>query len=145
MKYIPSGKDDSLMPSNADYTHAGFYLLSQKAKQDILPEIIVAREFDEIQTPADYNDMQCFGGKSFLSLKPNGNITPCSDIDDMVCGNIIRDSVESIWNSKKMLDFSEDFYNPYCPHAYKCAGGCKAVSRKIHGEISCDDYCWTIR
>ncbi|MBU4502150.1 MAG: radical SAM protein [Nanoarchaeota archaeon] len=142
MKYIPDSCSDKLLLSKEDYKEAVLRLLDYKEECDISPEIIVAREFDMIKVPCDYNDMQCFGGKSFLSLKPNGDVTPCSYTYDIVCGNITEDSVEDIWNSEKMLEFSKDYYDCECQYADKCKGGCKAVSHFMKKEFDCDPYCW---
>jgi len=102
----------------------------------------VAREFNLIKDKKDYNDMQCFGGKSFFSLKANGDVTPCSYIDDLICGNILKDRIKDIWNSAKMIEFSRDCYDKECKFADKCRGGCKAVSYHLNKRISCDPYCW---
>ncbi len=142
MKYIPQRRHDILQLSPKMYAQAVQELLQYKQELDISPEIIVAREFDQIKIPSDYNDMQCFGGRSFFSLKPDGKITPCSYLDDLVCGNILQDSVEQIWNSPVMLDFTKDSYDSQCGYAEKCRGGCKAVSYRLGMPAACDPYCW---
>ncbi|MEK6864815.1 MAG: radical SAM protein [Nanoarchaeota archaeon] len=141
MKYIPKSSKDPLLLPKEEYRKAVLELLGYK-EQSKEPEIIIAREFDLIHEPSDYNDMQCFGGKSFFSLKPNGDVTPCSYITDIVCGNITRDSLESIWNSEKMIAFSRDYYDTNCSICGKCKGGCKAISYFMEKEIKCDPYCW---
>ncbi len=128
MKYIPKNANDPLMLNPRLYNNVVNELLEYKELRNSSPELIVAREFDKIHQNTDYNDMQCFGGKSFLSLKPNGNITPCSYIDDIVCGNILKDDINEIWNSKEMLDFTKECYDTSCLFSTNCKGGCKAVS-----------------
>ncbi len=142
MKYIPQRRQDQLLLPRQEYARAVNELLQFKQERDISPEIIVAREFDQIKVPSDYNDMQCFGGRSFFSLKPNGKVTPCSYLDDLVCGNILQDSVEQIWNSPVMLDITRDSYDGQCGYAEKCRGGCKAVSYRLGTPAACDPYCW---
>lgn len=145
MKYIPNGPDDKLLLSKEEYKNAVVKLLEMKARYDSKPEIIVAREFDLIKTPSDYNDMQCFGGKTALSLKPNGDVTPCSYIHHIICGNVTRDNVENIWDSKEMLCYATDCYKKECEHAEKCRGGCKSASYFMTGKFDCDPYCWVDR
>lgn len=142
MKYIPKGPTDSLMLERSEYKAAAKKLLELKRKNKSDLEIIIAREFDCISENPDYNDMQCFGGKSFLSMKPNGDITPCSYIGGILCGNILRVTMEEIWNNKEMASFGEDCYDKNCPAGEKCRGGCKAISYYIKGSFSCDPYCW---
>jgi AdoMet-dependent heme synthase len=141
MKYIPQNNSDELMLSKENYKNAVFSLLTYGEKIEV-PEIIVAREFDLIQKEKDYNDMQCFGGKSFLSLKPDGSITPCSYIDNIICGNIFEEKIEKIWNSEKMIDFAKDCFDASCKYSKNCKGGCKAVMYKLENKIQCDGYCW---
>ncbi|MBN2141966.1 radical SAM protein [Candidatus Woesearchaeota archaeon] len=144
MKYIPKGCGDSLLPSKEGYESAVKKLLAKKDKWEGHTEIIVAREYDRICHPPDYNDMQCFGGKSFASLKPNGDVTPCSYISDIICGNLTKDPIWKIWNNPLMLMFSRDCYDDTCKFSARCRGGCKAVSYFLSNgkEIGCDPYCW---
>jgi radical SAM protein with 4Fe4S-binding SPASM domain len=131
--------------SKEDYKEAILKLLKLKETQKPNPEIIVAREFNLIKEPLDYNDMQCVGGKSFLSMKPNGDITPCSYLyRNFICGNITKDKIEDIWMSRSMVEFSEDYLNPSCQYVKKCRGGCKAITYRLtrSREKSCDPYCW---
>lgn len=67
MKYLPKriGVDDPLMPSKNQYRKAVNFLCGLKETCKEWPEVIIAREFNTIKTPSDYNDMKCFGGKSF--------------------------------------------------------------------------------
>lgn len=142
MKYIPNGLDDKLLLSKEEYKNAVIKLLEMKAQCDVKPEIIVAREFDLIKTPMDYNDMQCFGGKTMLSLKPDGDVTPCSYIHHIICGNVTKDSIGKIWGSKEMACYATDCYDASCEHAEKCRGGCKSASYFMTGKFGCDPYCW---
>ena len=141
MKYIPKNTSDPLLLTPLEYKIAVEKTLEYKAKKDVNPEIIVAREFDQIHVPKGYNDMQCFGGKTFLSLKPNGDITPCSYIYDIPCGNILHDSMDKIWDSYEMINFSIDTFDTSCNSGSKCRGGCKAITHFLKLE-GCDPYCW---
>jgi len=142
MKYIPTGWNDPLLMSPAEYRETLDELVRLKSEYRS-PEVVIAREFNMIHEPADYNDMQCFGGKSFISLKPNGDITPCSYISDWVCGNIVTDGIEKTWNSPKMKAFTADCHDASCAFAEKCRGGCKAISYFLKNkEMACDPYCW---
>jgi radical SAM protein with 4Fe4S-binding SPASM domain len=150
MKYMPDKHGDRLLLSKEDYKLATQKLLAYKKEQKSNPEIIVAREFNLIRQPVDYNDMQCFGGKSFASMKPNGDITPCSylytaEYGNFVCGNIKMNNIGDIWNSEKMVRFSKDYENPACSYTDKCRGGCKAIGYRFSSlGPRCDPYCWVM-
>jgi len=139
MKYIPRGVGDPQMLSPVEYREAVDLLMGLKSNDS--PEVIVAREFDLIGVHKDYNDMQCFGGRSFMCIKPNGDVTPCSYIDDWVCGNVLSDFLDDIWNSHRMIDFSKGVFSG-CDYFERCGGGCKAVSYRLGNLWGCDPYCW---
>ncbi|MBI4447777.1 radical SAM protein [Candidatus Woesearchaeota archaeon] len=142
MKYIPCGNGTTeLMLDPATYKGVVDYLLGEK--KDEKPEIIVAREFNYICSPVDYNDMQCVGGKTFISIKANGDVTPCSFISHMVAGNLSINSLDEILNSKVMEKFANiKSYDPNCSFSESCMGGCKAAAYHSKKEFCCDPYCW---
>jgi MoaA/NifB/PqqE/SkfB family radical SAM enzyme len=52
--------------------------------------------------------VHCSGGRSKLWIHPNGDVTLCEQIphsESYVMGNVFTDSIMSIWNSQKLLDF----------------------------------------
>lgn len=142
MKYIPRNAKDLLLLSPENYEKTIKWLLDLKNKNSGKLEIIVAREFDLINDNLDYNDQQCFGGKSFFSIKSNGDVTPCSYLDSPICGNIVEQSIETIWNHPEMVAFSKDIFDRTCKYSLKCRGGCKAASIYLTGKADCDPYCW---
>ncbi len=141
LKYIPKGAGDPLMLAPEDYRIAVTALLGSLKQPNENPEIIVAREFDLVHEDPDYNDMQCFGGKSFASLKPNGDVSPCSYLD-FVCGNLTERPLREIWEGALMVMFSRDHGDPSCVWRKRCNGGCKAVAHYVTREWGCDPYCW---
>lgn len=144
MKYIPCGNGDiRMMLPPKGYKETVDYLLNEKKVNDKKPEIIVAREFDYICQPMDYNDMQCVGGKTFISIKTNGNVTPCSFFDNLVAGNLKEKSLGEILKNEVLDKFANiEHFNPKCKYSKKCQGGCKAAAYYANGIFSCDPYCW---
>ena len=72
----------------------------------------------------------CSGGRASLLLKPNGDVILCEQIPHRpvyVMGNLVEQSLNEVWHSKKMLDFlyapRELFKNTACekcPDFEKC-------------------------
>lgn len=70
----------------------------------------------------------CTAGRTFCTIDPWGNVRPCNHAK-VVVGNLLNTAVDSIWNSKKMLDWREA-YNEACLSCAafgQCRGGCKAL------------------
>jgi radical SAM protein with 4Fe4S-binding SPASM domain len=143
MKYIPT-KEIELMPSVHEYNAAQEWLESKMHISSV--DIFVEREFDKIGNKKDAHDFQCFGGKTTMSIKSNGEVTPCSYFPDLIIGDLNKNSVREIWNKKSMNEFQKiDFGNKLCEYYKNCAGGCKAAAHytelHLHKKIMCDPYC----
>ncbi len=85
------------------------------------------------------------GGKScaacdgLLSVTPNGDVIPCSSLDQPV-GNLLRSSFEKVWSSKKAVYWREKRYaKPMCTNCESfdlCSGACPIYLDAMgHGEI----------
>ena len=141
MKYIPFSRRD-LLPSSEEYFRAHNQLMQLKV-QSTKMEVYVAREFNEVCEKKDRFDAECFGGRSVLSIRANGDVSPCSYFPGLVVGNLKDNSVLELWNSQKMIEFAGEVYgNPGCEYFRLCQGGCKAANFYISGDKGCDPYCW---
>lgn len=78
----------------------------------------------------------CTAGQTFCTIDPWGNVRPCNHAKAVV-GNLLKNTIDSIWNSKKMLDW-RDAYNESCLSCAafgQCRGGCKALyNEKTHRD-----------
>jgi radical SAM protein with 4Fe4S-binding SPASM domain len=141
MKYIPSDGQE-LTPSPSEYLRAHQQLLELKNRTNEM-EVFVAREFNEICEKQDRYDSSCFGGRSTVSIRANGDVSPCSYFPSLVVGNVKEKTFEELWNSEKMKKFANEVYgNEDCPHYKLCQGGCKAANFYIEKNKRCDPYCW---
>ena len=143
MKYIPCSNKD-LVPTPKEYLDSHITLLKLKEHSSRGLEVFVAREFDEIlcQENQDRLDFSCFGGRSVMSIKSNGDASPCSYFPEYVVGNLKNSPLIELWNSEKMKNFSEKpFGDIKCKHYLSCGGGCKAAKFYLNKK-KCDPYCW---
>jgi len=92
----------------------------------------------------------CPAGKASLAVMPNGDVYPCvffKNNKEMFCGNILSDSIDEIWNNKKMVEFRnitpEDYSGQcgLCEKKWLCySARCVAYhfSNDLYGDdISC--------
>ena len=141
MKYIPSSGQE-LTPSPSEYLRAHQQLLELKKRTNKM-EVFVAREFNEICEQQDRHDSSCFGGRSTVSIRANGDVSPCSYFPSLVVGNVKEKKFEELWNSEEMKKFADEVYgDENCPHHELCQGGCKAANFYIEKNKGCDPYCW---
>lgn len=142
MKYIPVNRKD-LMPSPQEY-HASQLKLEELEKKSKGLDVFIMKEFDAVRRPKfrDAHDAICSGGRTMLSVKANGDVSPCSYFPFYIAGNLRYESVEKIWKSGKMLEFSKEFYgHKTCKHFNLCQGGCKAATYYARKDQGCDPYC----
>jgi radical SAM protein with 4Fe4S-binding SPASM domain len=140
MKYIPIFRKD-LTPSVLEYKNSQEKLEKLREKSNGL-EVFIAREFDLVCENPDRFDFLCFGGRSVMSIRSNGEVSPCSYFPDLVVGNLKEKTIEELWNSKEMINFASEYYgNSSCKHYSLCQGGCKAASFYINQDKQCDPYC----
>lgn len=140
MKYIPTAKKD-LMPSVEEYLLAQVEIKEFKARSKGM-DVFAVREFDQLCESSDNHDLLCFGGRTIMSVRANGDVSPCSYFPDYVVGNLEYQSARSLWESEKMVEFAREVKgDPRCKHFILCQGGCKAASFYA-GNRKCDPYCW---
>ncbi|MDD4157224.1 MAG: radical SAM protein [Candidatus Cloacimonetes bacterium] len=88
----------------------------------------------------------CSAGKYFLSIDPNGDITPCGFIPITV-GNIYQDEIKDVWKNSELLNKlrDRDSLNGKCKDCVNknICGGCRAAALGTYGDLFADDpQCW---
>ncbi len=79
----------------------------------------------------------CGVGRVYCALQPNGDVTPCVFIPEIVLGNLKRDSLKHIWQNSELLNkvaYRENTACGSCEYANYC-GGCRARAYHITGSI----------
>lgn len=97
----------------------------------------------------------CLGGYYSISVKVNGDLTPCPFIDDVVLGNIFRDDFWEIFAAGARARHQRagvagsaawgDFMSipaecAGCSHTALCGGGCRAGNRDADGRYRHRDF-----
>ncbi|UCD04169.1 MAG: radical SAM protein [Candidatus Woesearchaeota archaeon] len=72
----------------------------------------------------------CGAGRAYVALQPNGNITPCVYMPNLVIGNVLKDNLNYLWDTNEILKALRD-RDKYKGHCSKCedkyiCGGCRA-------------------
>jgi GeoRSP system radical SAM/SPASM protein len=85
-------------------------------------------------------------GKLSLSIKSNGDITPCGFIP-IVIGNIVTDDLRELWKSSPVLDKLRNKTATgkcaSCEDYGECLGGCSARALAMTGDFNNPDpHCW---
>jgi AdoMet-dependent heme synthase len=85
-------------------------------------------------------------GKLSLSIKANGDITPCGFIP-IVIGNIVRDDLREVWRDSPVLARMRNKQPTGkcagCGKYADCLGGCTARALALTGDLnSPDPHCW---
>ncbi|MBP7461130.1 MAG: radical SAM protein [Candidatus Delongbacteria bacterium] len=90
----------------------------------------------------------CNSVRHDITVRFEGNVTPCDRLSHMVCGNILQQSFQDIWLNSPLLnefrrrmkitlaDF-EDCRN--CPYNCLCSGGCPAIPYSLGKGIFSQD------
>ncbi|MEM2901353.1 MAG: radical SAM protein [Candidatus Bathyarchaeia archaeon] len=85
----------------------------------------------------------CGSGRLYCAIQPNGDVTPCVFIPQLVVGNLREKRFIEIWNESKVF---KDFQNrellkgacKSCKFKYVC-GGCRARSLGYFNDFSAPD------
>ncbi len=130
-KYVPRQKDDPLMLENTgEWGRAKKWALYEKSPA----------HGDKIRNVLALTGRSCQGGYSMVSVKTNGDVTPCPFIHhDLVLGNIKDRDINKIFGGRhKNLKFN-GFFSPAkecgkCSIVDICGGGCKTANKVLHGD-----------
>ena len=81
----------------------------------------------------------CGAGRIYAALQPNGDVTPCVFIPNVVVGNVTETSFKKIWSNSKLFMTLRDRNKlkgscGACPYKYVC-GGCRARALAYTGDI----------
>ena len=87
----------------------------------------------------------CLGGHFSLSVKVNGDVTPCPFVDDVVLGNVFRDDFWEVFAGREPPAAWRDFMSvpagcAGCSYAALCGGGCRAGHRDPEGRYRLRDF-----
>lgn len=96
--------------------------------------------------PAAYAQTMCRAGKTQFGILADGTVTPCMSLKgrNFAIGNILIDSIETLWNHPTMDVFREltpDKYDGACGQCQNKWGcySCRAVSYNLTGTLYGDD------
>ncbi|NMB66512.1 radical SAM protein [Candidatus Woesearchaeota archaeon] len=151
-KFYPLGEgenfiDSMLSPLEFKEVTKKLISLSKKIKT---PEIVFDHTFCFLlgEKKQEIITRKCSGGFSKMIIESNGDVYPCQllPFKKFKMGNILKDNLKDIWNSKNKYKFIKDFLPEECKSCNKkehCLGGCKASSYSIHKTFKHKDpYCF---
>ncbi|MBT9132705.1 MAG: putative mycofactocin radical SAM maturase MftC [Firmicutes bacterium] len=96
----------------------------------------------------------CPAGKTSFAIMPNGDVYPCiffKNRPEMLCGNVLRDSVSEIWNNPKMVVFrrlTPADYTGICGHCERkwLCYSARCVAYNLGNDLYGDDLsCYIVR
>ena len=96
----------------------------------------------------------CPAGKTSFAIMPNGDVYPCiffKNRPEMLCGNILRDSVSEVWNNPRMVMFRRLTPGDYtgicgrCERKWLCYSA-RCVAYNLTNDLYGDDLsCYIAR
>ncbi len=135
-RYVPQNKKDPLLINDLKRLYKiKRWILFKKSKKH--------GEF--IKRIAYLTGRNCLGGYYMLSIKSNGNVTPCPFINDIILGNIKKQNIQKIFKERfSNKEFCKFFYPPNecktCSFLELCKGGCKAPNKILFGSYHKKDH-----
>jgi len=86
------------------------------------------------------NDSSCDYQRERITIKPNGDIVPCGLLINQVYGNIKKNDIKSVWNSKnlqkiKNIPIKKIVECDKCKYKSLCGGGCRTNSLYDYGDL----------
>lgn len=87
----------------------------------------------------------CPAGRTSMTIKQDGTVIPCGVLPkkDFQCGNILKDGINSAWNSRCMISLNEIPVAEQCKNCiqlYKnCTGGCRGNAYNLCGSLDVED------
>lgn len=87
----------------------------------------------------------CPAGRTSMTIKQDGTVIPCGVLPkkDFQCGNILKDGINSVWNSRCMISLNEIPVAEQCKNCiqlYKnCTGGCRGNAYNLCGSLDVED------
>lgn len=78
-----------------------------------------------------------------ITIKPNGDVTPCTAFENLILGNVRRTSLREIWKTNLTQAFKnlpiEATECRDCDIKEYCGGGCRKIAWEIHGSTLAKD------
>lgn len=131
----PSGQPDRLAISNHSL-HAALHAALQFQKGDVpFRRLAFPQPYPPCTLPLEIRDVvaelniPCTVGLNTARISPDGNVTPCTLVDQPVLGNVIETPFENLWRRFHGRNFFRSRL-PYascesCVHLQICGGGCR--------------------
>lgn len=151
-KFYPLGEGKNFaesMPTSEEFKKVTIKLM-KISKEINKPNIIFDHTFcfllGEKRLKVDHR--KCSGGFSKMIIESNGDVYPCQllPLSKFKIGNILKDDIKKIWDSKNRKKFVIDFFPDECKKCSEseyCSCGCKASSYSIHKIFKYKDpYCF---
>ncbi|HOP26192.1 MAG TPA: radical SAM protein [Candidatus Sabulitectum sp.] len=129
----------SMIPAPEQISKAASDLMAMEAtKQGLISGTIIdmrKRALDYLDgnlRKTEGNAFACGGGRVKIAVFPNGDVSPCDHIPDLILGNILHSQLEDILNGPGMNEFTSILNgkrnrNPRCrscEYLDFCSGGC---------------------
>jgi radical SAM protein with 4Fe4S-binding SPASM domain len=89
--------------------------------------------------------IECGAGVHRVAVAPDGRVSPCLQMTDLVAGWLSQESLETIWETSPVLAFfrkRENVESPICrrcPDWQQCNGGCKLRAGLYGGAFAYPD------
>ena len=103
-------------------------ILTESANENSVPQFI-PEIFGESELRKYYEDHtwncgyeRCESIYHNIEITPEGNVTPCRDYQDYICGNIYEEDIYSIWNGEKFKEFRRKLKSGLMPVCTRCCG-----------------------
>ncbi|MHA1627009.1 MAG: SPASM domain-containing protein, partial [Candidatus Asgardarchaeia archaeon] len=102
----------------------------------------VGKATHELKILADFIG-GCGAGRMYCAIQPNGDVTPCVFIPDLVVGNVKFESFKKIWEKSPILRSFRDrsLLEENCLSCYfrNVCGGCRARAYAYFKDIMAPD------
>jgi radical SAM protein with 4Fe4S-binding SPASM domain len=89
--------------------------------------------------------IECGAGVHRVSVAPDGRISPCLQMTDLVAGWLPNETLENVWETSPVLEIFRKKENiessicQKCPDWQRCMGGCKVRARLYGGVLAYPD------
>ncbi|MEW6574032.1 MAG: radical SAM protein [Bacillota bacterium] len=91
---------------------------------------------------------RCSAGKETIAITANGDIVPCNNLQELVCGNIRRSDFARVWQYSSILAEFRSLFKlkvtslegcQDCHLVSICPGGCRANAYQEYGSLTAPD------
>lgn len=112
--------------------------LEMSGGKDVAPTHFYVRGDPIVAALAEYIG-GCGAGRIYAAIEPNGDLTPCVFIPNVVVGNLGEEKFSVLWKNAPVFNALRDRSKleencKHCPYKYVC-GGCRARALAYTGNI----------